>query len=233
MGARRMDERDLALVPTPETPCVVAPDPHAGLDPQVRKSRLRTLAQRMLAVHVSRVGEMPRIELYLDQLLQMVGGELGFMRLPGETLVTGSMVNNYVKQRVVPAPRKHRYTRRHIASVIVVVAFKRVYSISQIRDIIASLYAAGVDMERAYNEVCAALECSLKEQFAVGTDFTVPGVEPVVHLWDAAGESVAPELARVLEAAIVSLATKVYVEQTLALDVADGEPPADKGLPER
>lgn len=187
------------------------------------------LASSMLAVHLSRVDEMPRIELYLDQLLQMVESELSFLRLSGETLVTGSMVNNYVKQRVVPAPSKHRYTRRHLTTVIMVVAFKRVYSLAQIGGVIKALQIQGVDMPRAYDEVCSALECSLKEQFAVGTDFTVPGVEPVVRLWDTSGRPVSPVLARLIEAAIVSLATKIYVEQTLALYAT----PADMGLLER
>ena len=48
---------------------------------------LRSLAERMRSVHISRIREMPRIELYLDQLLTLVSQELEFMQVPGETLV--------------------------------------------------------------------------------------------------------------------------------------------------
>ena len=75
---------------------------------RVTDERRRELAERLGSVHVSRIHEMPRIELYLDQLLTLVAQELEFMRLPDETLVTGSMVNNYVKQGVIPAPRRKR-----------------------------------------------------------------------------------------------------------------------------
>ena len=68
----------------------------------------RALARRMREAHIMRIDEMPRIELYLDQVLALVSQSLSFMALPGEELITGSMVNNYVKQRVVPAPRRRR-----------------------------------------------------------------------------------------------------------------------------
>lgn len=36
----------------------------------------RTLAERMTSIHISRFSELPRIELYLDQLLSLVDDEL-------------------------------------------------------------------------------------------------------------------------------------------------------------
>ena len=94
----------------------------------------RALARRMREAHIMRIDEMPRIELYLDQVLALVSQSLSFMALPGEELITGSMVNNYVKQRVVPAPRRRRYTRRHVATLTFVCAFKRVFSINEIKE---------------------------------------------------------------------------------------------------
>ena len=108
---------------------------------------LRSLAERMRSVHISRIREMPRIELYLDQLLTLVSQELEFMQVPGETLVTGSMVNNYVKQGVIPAPRKKRYTRRHVASLLFVCALKRVFSISQVSQLAALIWSSELDLE--------------------------------------------------------------------------------------
>ena len=102
---------------------------------------VRDLRERMTHVHIARVEEMPRIELYLDQVLSFVSENLSFMALPGEELITSSMVNNYVKQRVIPAPQRRRYTRRHVASLIFVCTLKRVLSISEVK----TLYNACVD----------------------------------------------------------------------------------------
>ena len=156
------------------------------------------LSERMAHVHISRISELPRIELYLDQVLAIVAGELAPVMLPGEVAITGSMVNNYVKQKVVPAPRRKRYTRRHVASLLFVTAMKRVYSIGQIASMMGM-----IDM---YDEVVALLEQSLAQRFCDGA----PAAEP--RLTEAPAE-----LAHVLEAAVASLAAKVYVEQTLAL----------------
>lgn len=191
----------------------------AQLAPQpTRAQRAQDLASRMSKVHIYRIGEMPRIELYLDQVLTLVTDELSFMYLPGEQTITGSMVNNYVKQRLLPAPKRKRYTRRHLAALLFVCAFKRVYSIAKLGRIMGMIDEADVDRSALYDDVCAALECSLAEQFAVGPEFVAPVMEPRIRPVNEAGEEVAPELARVLEAAVASLAAKVYVEQTLGLD---------------
>ena len=191
----------------------------AQLAPQpTRAQQAQDLASRMSKVHIYRIGEMPRIELYLDQVLTLVTDELSFMYLPGEQTITGSMVNNYVKQRLLPAPKRKRYTRRHLAALLFVCAFKRVYSIAKLGRIMGMIDEADVDRSALYDDVCAALECSLAEQFAVGPEFVAPVMEPRIRPVNEAGEEVASELARVLEAAVASLAAKVYVEQTLGLD---------------
>ena len=167
------------------------------------------LAARMAAVHVSRIAELPRIELYLDQVLAIVADELSFMMLPGEVAITGSMVNNYVKQKVVPAPNRKRYTRRHVASLLFVTAMKRVYSIGQIAQMMGMIDKSDVDAGALYDEVVSALEAALAERFCVG--------EKDVPQGRLALTCAPPELARVLESAVDSFAAKVYVEQTLAL----------------
>ncbi len=180
---------------------------------RVTDERRRELAERLGSVHISRIREMPRIELYLDQLLTLVSQELEFMRLPDETLVTGSMVNNYVKQGVIPAPRKKRYTRRHVAALLFVCALKRVFSIAQVSQLAALIWASDLDLEALYDSSCDALERALAA-------YVTPGekdARPALELRDQAGNPSAPELAWLLGAATDALASKVVVEQTLLL----------------
>lgn len=179
----------------------------------------RQLAGRMSGVHISRIREMPRIELYLDQLLTLVSQELEFMQVPGETLVTGSMVNNYVKQGVVPAPRKKRYTRRHVAALVFVCAFKRVFTIAQVRQLMERVYASGLDLEGLYDASCSLFERALAACFSPCGAAAATRVEPGLELDAGDGDA---ELVRLVESAVASLATKVYVEQTLLLDEGAG-----------
>lgn len=176
----------------------------------------RRLAERMSGVHISRIREMPRIELYLDQLLTLVSQELEFMRVPGETLVTGSMVNNYVKQGVVPAPRRKRYTRRHVAALVFVCAFKRVFTIAQVRQLMERVYASGLDLELLYDAACDLCERALAACFSAerGEGLAAPVAAPGLEVDASEGDA---ELVRLIESAVASLATKVYVEQSLLL----------------
>ena len=180
---------------------------------RVTDERRRELAERLGSVHVSRIHEMPRIELYLDQLLTLVAQELEFMRLPDETLVTGSMVNNYVKQGVIPAPHRKRYTRRHVASLLFVCALKRVFSIAQVRQLAALIWTSELDLEALYDRSCEALERSLAARFSPGA----PAEPAALELVDTSGRAADPELAWLLQAAIDALAARVVVEQTLLL----------------
>lgn len=173
----------------------------------------RELARRMSCAHIARIDEMPRIELYLDQVLALVSQSLSFMALPGEELLTGSMVNNYVKQRVVPAPIRRRYTRRHVATLIFVCTFKRVFSISQIRDLYQACVDRGVNVAATYDTLVGSLEDALAQRFSGAERLSTP----IVELTDAEGATVAPDLARVMEAGVEAVADKVYVEQTLLL----------------
>lgn len=172
------------------------------------------LTQSMTHVHLMRIEEMPQIELYLDQVLTLVTEGLQFMAAPDETLLTGSMVNNYVKQHVVPAPRKKRYTRRHLAHLLFVTAFKRVFSIAEVSQMLELTALAGVDEAALYDEACTTIELAVAARFG-GAD--------VAEREAAAGrlaEVATADVARILVAAADSLASKIYVEKTLGAALA-------------
>ena len=186
--------------------------------PHVDAAARERLAERMRTLHITRISEMPRIELYLDQVLTLVTQELEFMRVPGDATVTGSMVNNYVKQGVIPAPRKKRYTRRHLASLLFVCAFKRVFSIAQVKQLMERIYASGADLAWLYDATCDLLERSLAACF-LGETLSA-SVEGALGLEESDEKTLDPELRHLIEASVASLATRVFVEQTLLL--ADG-----------
>lgn len=101
--------------------------------------------------------ELPDLELYMDQVLGLIERYLG--ALPGfdGRGLTASMVNNYVKLGVMPAPVRKRYTRTHLAHLIMICSLKSVLPIASVQ----ALLAAGLreySEERFYNGFCTLFE---------------------------------------------------------------------------
>ena len=81
--------------------------------------------------------ELPTLELYMDQVLVLLNRYADIMRLStGENVITAPMINNYVKHKTVPAPVKKRYSRVHLAYLIMVCTLKQALSIATIEKII-------------------------------------------------------------------------------------------------
>lgn len=176
------------------------------------------LAEQMKALHISRVAEMPRIELYLDQVLSIVALELSFMYDLDEKIVTGAMVNNYVKQHIVLPPVKKRYTRRHLASLLFVCAFKKVLSIAQIAQIFVMGAAEGVNIESAYDGMIDMFERVLAGLFPEDSSMRPMRYDGELCIVNSDGDPVSEELERLLENAVFLLAYKVHADQMLALE---------------
>ncbi len=187
-------------------------------EPFVFEDAYAELAQQMQALHMARIAEMPRIELYLDQVLSIISSELSFIYAPDEKIVTGAMVNNYVKQRIVPAPTRKRYTRRHLASLIFVCAFKRVLSISQIEQIILTGHELNVDLERAYEGMASLLEQTIGGLFPDDPTSLPTRLDGELQLVDIEGNRIGGTLERMLENAVFLLAYKVYADRMLDLE---------------
>ncbi|MBQ7039298.1 MAG: DUF1836 domain-containing protein [Clostridia bacterium] len=80
---------------------------------------------------------LPTLELYMDQVLVLLNRYADIMRISGgENIITAPMINNYVKHKTVPAPVKKRYSRYHLAYLIMVCTLKQALSIATIEKII-------------------------------------------------------------------------------------------------
>lgn len=82
--------------------------------------------------------ELPKIELYMDQVIGLITQYLGFFVYDpdGEKLLTPSMVNNYVKMRLLPPPVKKKYGRKHIALLIMICTFKQSLSMAAVEQML-------------------------------------------------------------------------------------------------
>ena len=113
-----------------------------------------------------RYDEIPDIDFYMDQLLAYIEKILSPLFVQSnEKILTTSMVNNYVKQGVLPATVKKRYSREHVILLIEICLAKQMYSIQEIGKLLA-VQNAIFDMRTSYNYICTELENALKSTFA-------------------------------------------------------------------
>lgn len=81
-----------------------------------------------------RWNELPDFQLYMDQVLSLMQKYLEPYFI--EDALTPSMINNYVKHEILPPPEKKRYSKTHLAYLVVICLMKRQLSISTIGTII-------------------------------------------------------------------------------------------------
>ena len=82
--------------------------------------------------------ELPVLELYMDQVIILLNQYVGMIKNEdGESeTITKNMINNYVKMKVVPAPVRKKYSKTHIAYLVLVCVMKQIYSISMIKSML-------------------------------------------------------------------------------------------------
>ena len=117
-----------------------------------------TNAQNIPNYHIPRWSEIPKIDLYLDQTVIFLEKNLkNFIYNNDETIITKTMINNYVKQGLIKPPKKKKYSRTHIATLFVICILKQVYSINDIFELI-KLAVKTARFDYAYNQFCEELE---------------------------------------------------------------------------
>ena len=83
----------------------------------------------MPSIHLPRWEELPNIELYKEQVIELL--EL-YLKPLGIRPITASMINNYTKLNLIPAPIKKKYSRKHLAHIFIIALLKDVFEISEI-----------------------------------------------------------------------------------------------------
>lgn len=78
--------------------------------------------------------DIPKIPLYMDQLLGLFENSFSeLQRNPEDKIMTKTMVNNYVKAKVIPPPHKKKYSREQMMLLILVYQLKSILPIGDIK----------------------------------------------------------------------------------------------------
>lgn len=117
--------------------------------------------QSITDFRLPRFHEIPDVGLYLEQTSKYIYDSYAPL---GGIGLTGSMISNYVKQKLIPRPVRKQYGRDQIAYLIFIAAAKQVLSMDHIR-IIIGIQQQSYPASAAYNYFCDEFELALQKVF--------------------------------------------------------------------
>ena len=135
------------------------------------EKEMRKFEEILKTFHIPRVEDLPDIELYMDQVVALLNKNL-FIIANQDNVITPSMVNNYVKFGLIPAPQGKRYTRKHLCYMTALCFLKQILSMNEIKLLVKEQLKHSTEQD-AYNLFCDELEKAFKKFTSVETQPTI------------------------------------------------------------
>lgn len=120
------------------------------MDQQIKEEIIQSVSKLQLPAY----REIPTVGLFLDQTAKYISEYLSPLL---DTALTGSMISNYVKKKLIANPVKKQYGRDQIAYLFFIAVAKQVISLEEIQCLIEQQKKV-YDVERAYNYFCRELQ---------------------------------------------------------------------------
>lgn len=110
----------------------------ANYDSRLVAGKLRRWSHYIQNYQLPTWEHIPTLGLYMDQVLTLLSHYLPFLprKEKDEPIITTSAINNYVRMKLMPAPEKKKYSRVHIAYLIMICALKQSLTMSEIQRIL-------------------------------------------------------------------------------------------------
>ena len=122
--------------------------------------RIQDILKRLDTLSYIRPEEIPGIDLYMDQVTTFMDEHLkNTKRYPEDKVLTKTMINNYAKNNLLPAPNKKKYSKEHILLLIFIYYFKNILSINDIEELFRPITTGhfarkdGLPLEDIYREI--------------------------------------------------------------------------------
>ena len=101
---------------------------------------VNSLLQRLARLNYIKPGEVPNIDLYMDQVTTFMDEHLSDVkRYEDDKILTKTMINNYTKNDLLPPPVKKKYSKEHIYVLTFIYYLKNILSISDIQKLLNPL----------------------------------------------------------------------------------------------
>lgn len=101
---------------------------------------VNSLLQRLAKLNYIKPGDVPNIDLYMDQVTTFMDEHLSDVkRYEDDKILTKTMINNYTKNDLLPPPVKKKYSKEHIYVLTYIYYLKNILSISDIQKLLNPL----------------------------------------------------------------------------------------------
>ena len=119
-----------------------------------------SVLKKLAKLNYIKPGDVPNINLYMDQVTTFMDEHLSdSKRHDDDKILTKTMINNYTKNNLLPAPVKKKYSRDHLYVLAFIYYLKNILTISDIQKLISPLTEkcfntdSTPDMDDVYREV--------------------------------------------------------------------------------
>lgn len=83
---------------------------------------------------------IPNLDLYMDQVITLFEDKLSHTkRYEEDKLLTKTMINNYIKDRLLMPAVKKKYTKEHVVLMIILYELKQVLTIGDIKELFSTM----------------------------------------------------------------------------------------------
>ena len=184
--------------------------------------KLRRWEKYLAAYRLPAWEQIPDLGLYMEQVVLLLRQYLDYLppELKQPEPITAAAINNYVRTRLLPEPRKKRYYRVHIAYLIIICTLKQSLSIAMIQ----RMMPTGLDESQVQ-----AFYASYRERHCQACEYFVQQVRlaAAIILEHAEQSPMAAADTRelIVSSAIIAGFSKLFAEKLLLLDdktLADG-----------
>ena len=148
-------------------------------------SEIKKLLENIKKISYIKPGEIPNIDLYMDQVTTFMDQHLEkTKRYCEDKLLTKTMINNYTKNDLLPSPVKKKYSKDHMVMLIFIYYLKNFLSITDIQSLLHPMTELFFDGkgEISLDEIYAEIYEIEKAQAAVVT-------KDIIHKAQAANQT--------------------------------------------
>lgn len=123
---------------------------------------LREWAENISELEMIPWNSFPELDLYMDQVITLMNRQLESLYVESDRPLTPSMINNYVKDDVMPRPSHKKYNREHLTVLSLICMLKPEFTLPEIRDLVTAL-SRFYSNEELYGAFCQAQTAYLRE----------------------------------------------------------------------
>ncbi|MEE0776933.1 MAG: DUF1836 domain-containing protein [Bacillota bacterium] len=99
---------------------------------------LKQLIDDSMTVSEFHSGNIPNIDLYMDQVMTLINDNF-FSELKEEKLLTKTMIHNYSKEGLLKPVKGKKYSKEHILQMLLIYQLKNTLKISDIKSVLTSM----------------------------------------------------------------------------------------------